>query len=60
MKVKGRDPWSVIITCYNCGQKDHKAAERTSAAGERRDSGAVSVKAPRTKTCTVDGEIGMR
>ncbi|RXN38177.1 myosin heavy fast skeletal muscle-like protein [Labeo rohita] len=35
MRVKGRDNWSVKLTCYNCGQKGHKAAECTSAAGER-------------------------
>lgn len=36
MKVKERDKWSVKLTCYNCGQKVHKAAGCTTSAGERR------------------------
>lgn len=37
MKVKGRDNWSTKLTCFNCGQRGHKALECTSAPGERRE-----------------------
>lgn len=52
VKVRGRENFNMKLICYSCGQKGHKALECTKA----RDNGVVSVRAPRIKMQTVDGE----
>ncbi len=37
MKVRGKDSWNMKLSCFNCGQKGHKAVACTSATGEHRE-----------------------
>ncbi|TWW62744.1 hypothetical protein D4764_04G0013910 [Takifugu flavidus] len=41
MKVRGRDSGNMKLSCFNCGQKGHKAVECTSAKGEHRTETVV-------------------
>lgn len=37
MKVRGKDGWDMKLSCFNCGQKGHKAVECIPAVDEHRE-----------------------